>query len=93
MAREVKNNQQRSRYELIEDGETVGFADYSIEGDRVVFPHTVIESSRRGQGLGAELVKGALDDVRGSGRQVVAHCWYVAEFIDGNPEYRELLAA
>jgi hypothetical protein len=38
-------------------------------------------------------VQGALDDARASGRRVLAHCWYVAEFIDANPEYRDLLAA
>ncbi|MBV8983070.1 MAG: N-acetyltransferase, partial [Acidimicrobiia bacterium] len=47
----------------------------------------------RGQGLGAEMVRGALDDTRSTGHQVVPACWYVAEFIDANPEYRDLLAA
>jgi predicted GNAT family acetyltransferase len=38
-------------------------------------------------------VRFALDEVRESGRQVEARCWYVAEFIRENPEYQELLAA
>jgi predicted GNAT family acetyltransferase len=93
MANEVRHNEAQSRYELTVDGEVVGTADYRIDGDTIVFPHTVINAARRGQGLGAELVKGALDDVRGTGRAVVATCWYVAQFIDENPEYRDLLAA
>ncbi len=93
MGREVRNNVVQSRYELTDDGQIVGIADYDVEGDRVVFPHTEIDRARRGQGLGAELVRFALDEVRESGRQVEARCWYVAEFIRENPEYQELLAA
>jgi predicted GNAT family acetyltransferase len=92
MANEVRHNVEASRYELVEDGEVLGIADYRIAGDRIVFPHTEISASRRGQGLGAVLVRGALDDVVGSGRTVVPQCWYVAEFIEDNPEYQPLLA-
>ena len=90
---EVRNNAVRSRYEVSLDGRVVGFADYRADGDIVAFPHTVIEPSMRNQGIGAELVRGALDDVRDRGCSVVARCWYVAEFIDQHPEYADLLAA
>ena len=91
MSLEVRNNPAVSRYELVEDGALLGVADYEIAGDRIVFPHTEIVRERRGHGLGAVLVQGALDDVRPSGRSVVPSCWYVAEFIDDHPEYQELL--
>jgi len=89
----VEHNPTASRYELYRDGVKVGIADYHVVRDTVVFPHTEIEGSLRGQGLGAELVRGALDDVRSQGRKVVAHCWYVAEFIAEHPEYQDLVAA
>jgi uncharacterized protein len=89
---EVGHNGSRSRYEITLDGRLVGFADYRAHGDIVVFPHTEIEPSVRNQGLGAELVRRALDDLRARGGTVVAHCWYVAEFIDQHPEYADLLA-
>ncbi|MEY2436863.1 MAG: uncharacterized protein QOH64_1448 [Acidimicrobiaceae bacterium] len=91
MSNEVRHNAEASRYELYVDGELAGIAEYTITGDRIVFPHTEIDPSRRGQGLGAELVRGALDDVKPTGRAVVPRCWYVAEFIDANPEYQPLL--
>ena len=90
---EVRHNPKASRYELWDGDAMVGIADYAESGNAVVFPHTEINYDRRGQGLGAVLVRGALDDVRASGRRIVARCWYVAEFIDDNPEYRDLLAA
>jgi uncharacterized protein len=55
-----------------------------------VFPHTEIERSRRGEGLGARLVQYALDDVRANNRRVEAQCWYVADFIAEHPEYADL---
>lgn len=93
MADTVKHNADRSRYELFVDGRLAGIADYRINGDVVVFPHTEIDPTLRGQGYGAVLVQGALDAVRGTGRTVVPQCWYVAQFIDEHPEYGDLLAA
>jgi uncharacterized protein len=93
MATEVRDNPELSRYELFVDSQLVGIADYKEAGDEVVFPHTEIDPPLRGRGLAAVLVRAALDDVRSTGRTVVPQCWYVAEFIDQHPEYRDLLAA
>ena len=91
MRNEVRNNEAASRYELFMDGELVGIADYQVAGDDVVIPHTEIVHSLRGQGFGAVLVRGVLDDLRKSGRGVVPRCWYVAEFIDDHPDYEDLV--
>lgn len=93
MEPEVRKADDRSRYELVIDGEVVGVADYRDTGDALVFPHTEIAQERRGQGLGDILVKGAMDDVRAAGRTVVPRCWFVREFLDGHPEYADLRAA
>lgn len=93
MANEVRNNSEAARYEIFVDGQLAGIADYSVRDDVVVLPHTEIDGSHRGKGLGAELVRFALDDVRASGRTIVPACWYVAQFVDENPGYRDLIAA
>ena len=89
----VRNNEERSRYELVGDGRVVAIADYIVRGDTLVFPHTEVEPELRGRGLGAILVREALNDVRRSGRTIVPACWFVAEFIDAHPEYGDLVAA
>ena len=89
---EVRDNPEKSRYELLEDGKLLGVADYRPMGDRLAFPHTEIVPARRKQGLGAELVRGALDYVRLKVAKVVPYCWFVAEFIDDHPEYADLRA-
>lgn len=93
MANEVRRNDAQSRYELLVDGELAGIADFHLDGDAVVLPHTEIDAARRGQGLGAILVQGVLDDVRHAGRTVVPACWYVAQYLDEHPDQQDLLAA
>ena len=88
----VENRPDQNQYALVEGDATVGFAAYEIVGDEIRFTHTEIEPSRRSTGLGAQLVQGALDDVReGSERRVVPLCPFVADYIDEHVDYRELL--
>ena len=90
---DVQHNQERSRYEIIVDGEVAGVVDYRKADTVVIFPHTEIAPSMRGQRLAAKLVRAALDDVRRRHETVVPRCWFVAQFIDDHPQYRDLLAA
>jgi uncharacterized protein len=93
MTTEVRNAPDRGRYELHVEGELAGVAEYRLEaGGVAVFPHTEIVPHLRGRGLGAVLVRAALDDVRATGRRVVPHCWYVARYIDEHPAYTDLVA-
>ena len=91
MAIETRHEPSRNRYELYEDGRLVSIAEYQVQGNQVVFFHTETIPSRQGNGLAEELVKVALDDQRPTGRTVVPACWFVADFIEANPEYRSLV--
>ena len=93
MPEQVLRDDARNRYELIIDGRVVGIADFAIAGSAMVLPHTEIDPDRRGQGLGAVLVKGVLDDARARGIDVVPTCWYVREYIAQHPEEADLLAS
>jgi uncharacterized protein len=81
-----------TRYELLDDDELVGIADYVRAGTTTIFTHTEVSPSRRGEGLGEQLVQFALDDERRAGNLVVARCWFVDEYIDEHPEYADLRA-
>lgn len=90
---EVRNDSERSRYELVLAGDVIGIAEYRVEGDEVIFPHTEITPRFRGHGYGEQLVRAAMEDVRQNGRTVIPRCWYVMDFLETHPEYRDVLAA
>ncbi|HJR25557.1 MAG TPA: GNAT family N-acetyltransferase [Acidimicrobiales bacterium] len=92
MTLEVRRADERSRYELVADGELIGVCDFAERGSLVLFPHTEIAYDRRGQGYGEALVRGALEDVRSRGQKVVPGCWFVAEYFEVHPEEADLLA-
>ena len=85
-------NDDASRYELYVSGELASLADYRRSGDTLVMHHTETRDMFRGRGLAAELVRKALDDVRDQKLHVVPSCWFVADFIEANPEYGDLVA-
>jgi predicted GNAT family acetyltransferase len=89
----VVRNDEKSRYEILVDGQVVGFSDYRMRGDRQVFVHTEIDPEFRGRDLAATLIRAALDDARADAYRVVPRCPYVAEFIQEHPEYADLVGA
>lgn len=89
----VRHRPDLGRYEwVVDDGDPPAIAEYVTDGDVVVMHHTYTEPRFRGRGLAAHVVEGALDDLRARGLRVRPDCWFVAEYIDEHPEYRDLLA-
>jgi uncharacterized protein len=92
VATEVRDNPAQRRYEAYVDGELAAFSEYGRTGDRVTFVHTRVEPAFEGRGVGSDLVRGALDDVRRRGGQVVARCPFVRAWLQRHPEQQDLLA-
>ncbi len=88
---QVLDNPERSRFEFEEQG-LVAFADYRLQGDRMVIPHVEAPPALRGTGTAARLMTGVLDIARERGLKVVPVCPYAAVFIRRHPEYQDLLA-
>ena len=94
MSNRVVHAPELSRYELLagDGGQLLGFVDYLPAGASVIVAHTEIDESHERQGLGAELVRGALDAIRASGRTVIPTCPFTAAFIHRHPdEYADLV--
>ncbi|NIJ04725.1 GNAT family N-acetyltransferase [Frigoribacterium faeni] len=93
MSTAVENRPEQNQYVLVEDGSTIGLAAYDVVGGEIRFTHTEIDPDRRGAGLGAQLVQGALDDVRAeTSLRVVPMCPFVVDWVDQHADYQELLA-
>jgi uncharacterized protein len=88
---EVRDNRERTRYELLVDGEVAAFVQYSMRGGRLLLVHTEVDTSHEGEGLGSTLIRGVLDDVRVRGIPLVPICSFVDRFIEKHPEYEDLV--
>ena len=69
----------------------MGWSDYRPAGESVIIAHTEIDERREGEGLGSELVRGALDRIRASGKTVLPTCPFTAAYIQRHPEYVDLV--
>jgi predicted GNAT family acetyltransferase len=92
-AMHITNSDSESCYEGIIEDRVVGVVMYKRIGGRVVIRHTVIERESRGKGLGAQLVRAVLDDLRERGDKLTNYCGFVADFIADNPEYQSIVDA
>lgn len=92
MSTEVRDNPEQQRFELDTDsGPAVAL--YRWDGDIMIIFHTEVPRELRGRGIGDELVRGVLDDARRRKIKVVPLCWFVREFVERNPAYRDLMAS
>lgn len=84
----------RHRYEIRDGDDVAGFARYhDAPGGRRIVVHTEIAVVHEGQGLGARLAQGVLDDIRAHGWTVTPTCPFIAAYIDRHPQYADLVRA
>lgn len=88
---EVRHVPERTRYQVLVDGEVAGAAHYVVHEGRLVFDHTVIDDAYAGRGLAKVLARGTLDDVRATGQRIVPLCEFMAGFLAKHPEYDDLV--
>ena len=89
---DVIRNDDRNRYELSVDGK-LAVSEYNRLTNAVMLTHTEVPEALEGQGVGSALARGALDDVRAQGLEVIPLCPFIAAFIRRHPEYLDLVSA
>lgn len=87
----VRDNRAEQEFELDVDGHRA-VAAYQLEGDTIVFTHTVVPPEIEGRGVGTKLIRAALDAARDARLKVVPQCRFVRSYIERHPETRDLLA-
>lgn len=85
----VTLNTAAGRFE-VKLGEETAFAEYSLAGDSIVFPHTVVPDAFGGKGVGGKLVQAGLAYAREHRLRVRPTCAFFHAYIAKRPELHEL---
>jgi len=87
----VTDNRGQSRFEIETDGEIAGTISYQRGKGEIALIHTEVEPRFEGQGLGSQLIRGALDAARAEGLAVLPFCPFVRSYIGDHAEYLDLV--
>ncbi|MBX3522412.1 MAG: N-acetyltransferase [Xanthobacteraceae bacterium] len=87
---EVRDNPEKHQFEMLVDGHTA-LAAYRLTPGTITFTHTEVPKELGGRGIGSQLAKGALDQVRTRGLKVVPLCPFIKAYIEKHAEYQDLL--
>ena len=82
----------RGRFEIRLGDRVVGLASYHVEDGTMALPHTEIDPTVGGRGLGSALVAGVLAAARERGLTVLPYCSFVRHYIQQHPETVDLVA-
>ena len=86
----IVHESERSRFAVYRERESVGEAHYTlgeIGGEPAIdFDHTFVDPQWRGTGLSGLLAHRAVTDNISDGRRKLASCWFIAGYLQRNPE-------
>jgi uncharacterized protein len=82
----------RGAFTWRQDGKRLAEMTYTVAGSRVIIDHTTVDDSLRGQGVGAKLVRAAVDWARAEHARLMPLCPYAKSVFDKTPEYADVLA-
>ena len=83
---------EKGRFEVRLDDQVVGLASYHVDGGTMTLPHTEVDPSVGGRGIGTVLVSAVLDAARERGLHVLPYCSFVRHYIQQHPETLDLVA-
>lgn len=89
---EVKNNQSKNQFEANLEGGKTALIQYDRQADGALnLFHTEVPEEFEGRGVGARLVKNALEQIKADNLKIVPSCQFVAAYIKRHPEYKNLV--
>ena len=83
---------ERGRFEIRQGERVVGLASYHVDNGQMTLPHTEVDPSMGGQGIGTALVDGVLNAARERGLTVLPYCSFVRRHILQHPQFLDLVA-
>lgn len=84
----IRNNPERSRFEVLDGDAVIGQAAYLDHDDsQRIFYHTVVDEEYGGRGLAGQLAAQALDETVAAGLVIVPVCPYIKSYVEKHPRY------
>lgn len=83
---DIHHHPQQQRF-TYQQGEHTAYLSYQVNGDILIYDHTIVPEALGGQGIGSRLVKTALDYAKQHNKSVIPTCSFVAHYIKKHPEY------
>ncbi len=91
---QITHNSKTQRFETtleVNGKNYTGYISYKLQGDNIVYDHTIVPKELGGRGIGSTLVKHALEFAQAKNKKVVPQCWFVEKYISRHEEYQNLL--
>ena len=87
----VRDSPEQNRYEAFVGGALAGFAEYHVQPGLITVLHTETDPAFEGRGVGSELVREMLEDIRRRDARVLPVCPFVRAFLERHREYADLV--
>ncbi len=82
---------QRGAFYIDENGEWIAELTYIKNDSTMTIDHTEIDEKLRGEGIGQDMVKAAVEYARENDLKIKADCPYAKKVIDRTPEFKDVL--
>lgn len=82
----------KGAFYIEENGEWIAELTYLKNNDTMTIDHTEVDKKLRGEGVGEDLVKAAVEYARENHLKIKAACPYAKKVIDRTPELQDVLA-
>ena len=92
MASEIIHDEAGRRFTYERDGQLSYLLYRQLDESTVEMTSTYTPPPLRGRGIAARIVREALQWADGKGLRVVPTCWFVAEYVERDPQWKRLLA-
>lgn len=90
MTNKIKDNKTKKQYELEIDNH-IARIEYIIAQDKIYLTHTEVPPSLEGKGIGFNIIKQALEDIKERELTLIPLCPFVALYIKRHPEWKKLV--
>lgn len=87
---QVINNAEQYRFE-VRSGSLLSKLDYRLGRTTIALVHTEVPEELQGQGIGSELVQGAMNHAKEKGLKVLPYCPFVAAYLSRHPEWDSIV--